>query len=106
MNSGGVTPAIVAPIVAAVAGSMASAGLASTLAPDGGGQKELPGERKKALGSFASRMAAEEGQFKKPDDSYLLRPGGRPISFNNSQQRQPYSARQSLPQGNRPINFG
>jgi len=103
MKSGGVTPAVVAPIAAAVAGGLASTGLAMAMKPDGGGPKELPGERKKALGSFAERMAAEEDQFKQNRDSYLLRPDGRPISFNV--QNRPYSPRRSLPQGNRPIVF-
>ena len=103
MKSGGVTPAIVAPIVAAVAGGLASTGMASAMQSGGDGGPELSGERKKALGGFAERMAQEEGQFKKNDDSYLLRPGGRPISFNVPNR--PYSARQSLPSGNRPINF-
>jgi len=88
--------ALAAPIAAAVAGSALSAGVASAMKP--GGPPEISGERKKALGTFAERLAAEEGQFNEPGGGYLLRPGGRPIAGFNVQNR-PNQLNQRIPAG-------
>lgn len=77
------TAALLGPIIgAALSGGAMLA--APHLAPKPKGPPDISDERKKTLGSFAARMAAEEDQYRKARDnnSLLLRPGGKPISYS------------------------
>lgn len=73
------TPAILGPIIGGIAAAGLSAGASAAMQPDDN-TKHLADSNKKALASFAQRMAQEDESMRNSDD-YLLRPGGRPIRF-------------------------
>lgn len=75
--------AAVAPIIGGVLSAGLSAGVAAATRPKG--PPELDEERKRTLGSFAARLAAEDsvaGQQRQ--DGFVFGPNSRPIRFSPS----------------------
>lgn len=81
-------PAVIGGVVAA-AGALGAAAISKSSGPSG--PPDINNQRKKTLGSFAERLAAEEADFQNARDknSILLRPGGTPIFNNNPMLRKP-----------------
>lgn len=79
--------AAAAPIAAAaISGLSTMIGTGLALTPDG--QPELADTNKDALTSYAQKLADEEQKIGEQND-FLLRSGGRPITFSNQSKRLP-----------------
>lgn len=73
-------PPIAAAIIAPIAAAGLSAGIAAATKPKG--PPELDDTRKKTLGSFASRLAAEDAQAGQMGrEGFVFGPNSRPVQF-------------------------
>lgn len=79
-------PPIAAAIIAPIAAAGLSAGIAAATKPKG--PPELPEDRKRTLGSFASRLAAEDAQAaQRGQEGFIFGPNSRPVKFSPSPVR-------------------